>query len=40
MYEGWAGYAISAIYIVLAFYFYYSASQRKRKGELATNFYY
>ncbi|CAD8138300.1 unnamed protein product [Paramecium pentaurelia] len=40
MYEGWAGYSISIIYILLALYFYYSANQQKKKGEIVNNFYF
>ncbi|CAK72567.1 unnamed protein product (macronuclear) [Paramecium tetraurelia] len=40
MYEGWAGYSISIIYIVLALYFFYSANQQKKKGEVADSFYF
>ncbi|CAD8054021.1 unnamed protein product [Paramecium sonneborni] len=40
MYEGWVGYSISIIYLLLAFYFYYSVNQRKKKGELVSNFYF
>ncbi|CAD8135626.1 unnamed protein product [Paramecium octaurelia] len=40
LYEGWVGYTISLIYISLALYFYYSANQRKKKGDAVDNFYF
>ncbi|CAD8046397.1 unnamed protein product [Paramecium sonneborni] len=39
IYEGWVGYTISLIYLSLAFYFYYSTNQRKKKGDSIENFY-
>ncbi|CAD8131854.1 unnamed protein product [Paramecium pentaurelia] len=40
IYEGWVGYIISVIYITLAIYFYYSVTQRKKKGDSIDNFYF
>ncbi|CAD8142539.1 unnamed protein product [Paramecium octaurelia] len=39
IYQGWVGYTISLIYISLAIYFYYSANQRKKKGDSVDAFY-